>query len=153
MHFTCNKNHSTLHNLIIRQFDHFFNHATRLTNETKIKMTSKNLVQKFTTLGLPIFRQSSYLKNYPRSISTLGDVCNRNPILHQLCRPKPEYLCATIKYFSTEDSPPKKLGLVARFKQMYRDYWYVLVPVHLITSIGWFTGFYYLAKRFVWFLR
>jgi len=29
---------------------------------------------------------------------------------------------------------------------MYRDYWYVLVPVHLITSAAWFGGFYYLAK-------
>ncbi|XP_068083271.1 uncharacterized protein C18orf19 homolog A isoform X2 [Anabrus simplex] len=40
----------------------------------------------------------------------------------------------------------KKVGLVQKFKQMYRDYWYVLVPVHLVTSIGWFGGFYYLAK-------
>ncbi|XP_023706978.1 protein FAM210A isoform X2 [Cryptotermes secundus] len=40
----------------------------------------------------------------------------------------------------------QKLSLLQRFKQMYRDYWYVLVPVHLITSLGWFAGFYYLAK-------
>ncbi|XP_021922533.1 uncharacterized protein C18orf19 homolog A isoform X2 [Zootermopsis nevadensis] len=43
-------------------------------------------------------------------------------------------------------SKPEKLSLLQRFKQMYRDYWYVLVPVHLITSLGWFGGFYYLAK-------
>lgn len=42
----------------------------------------------------------------------------------------------------------QKLSLLQRFKQMYRDYWYVLVPVHLITSLGWFAGFYYLAKRY-----
>ena len=42
----------------------------------------------------------------------------------------------------------EKLSLLQRFKQMYRDYWYVLVPVHLITSLGWFAGFYYLAKRY-----
>ncbi|KAL1123847.1 hypothetical protein AAG570_001618 [Ranatra chinensis] len=29
---------------------------------------------------------------------------------------------------------------------MYRDYWYVLLPVHVVTSCGWFGGFYYLAK-------
>lgn len=43
---------------------------------------------------------------------------------------------------------PQRLSLLQRFKQMYRDYWYVLVPVHLITSLGWFGGFYYLAKRY-----
>lgn len=44
--------------------------------------------------------------------------------------------------------PPKpKKSLLQRFKEMYRDYWYVLVPVHLVTSAGWFGGFYYLAKR------
>lgn len=42
----------------------------------------------------------------------------------------------------------EKLSLLQRFKEMYRDYWYVLVPVHLITSLGWFAGFYYLAKRY-----
>lgn len=45
-------------------------------------------------------------------------------------------------------SKPEKLSLLQRFKQMYRDYWYVLVPVHLITSLGWFAGFYYLVKRY-----
>ncbi|GJQ85612.1 hypothetical protein Trydic_g20162 [Trypoxylus dichotomus] len=39
-----------------------------------------------------------------------------------------------------------KLSIFQRFKQMYRDYWYVLVPVHVVTSIGWFGSFYYLAK-------
>ncbi|KAJ8954364.1 hypothetical protein NQ318_011037 [Aromia moschata] len=29
---------------------------------------------------------------------------------------------------------------------MYRDYWYVLVPVHVITSAMWFGMFYYMAK-------
>ncbi|XP_055615446.1 uncharacterized protein C18orf19 homolog A [Toxorhynchites rutilus septentrionalis] len=38
---------------------------------------------------------------------------------------------------------PVKLGLFARFKKMYKEYWYVLVPVHCITSVFWFGGFYY----------
>ncbi|XP_018333309.1 uncharacterized protein C18orf19 homolog A [Agrilus planipennis] len=42
--------------------------------------------------------------------------------------------------------PKQKTTLFQRFKQMYRDYWYVLVPVHLVTSAAWFGGFYYLAK-------
>lgn len=40
-----------------------------------------------------------------------------------------------------------KLGLFARFKLMYRKYWYVLIPVHCVTSAGWLAGFYYLSQR------
>ncbi|XP_059616922.1 uncharacterized protein C18orf19 homolog A [Phlebotomus argentipes] len=50
---------------------------------------------------------------------------------------------------STEElapEPPKKEGLVARFKKMYKEYWYVLLPVHIVTSTGWLGGFYYLSK-------
>ncbi|XKL69407.1 hypothetical protein PGB90_007176 [Kerria lacca] len=39
-----------------------------------------------------------------------------------------------------------KPSLLQKFKQMYKEYWYVLVPVHLITSAFWFTSFYYLSK-------
>lgn len=42
-----------------------------------------------------------------------------------------------------------KLGLVAKFKLMYKKYWYVLVPVHVVTSVGWLGGFYYLSQRCV----
>ncbi|KAH8286628.1 hypothetical protein KR018_002452 [Drosophila ironensis] len=38
------------------------------------------------------------------------------------------------------------MGLFAKFKHMYKQYWYVLIPVHVITSVGWFGGFYYLSK-------
>lgn len=47
----------------------------------------------------------------------------------------------------TEPEEKKKLSLFKRFKEMYRNYWYVMLPVHLITSAFWFGGFYYLAKR------
>lgn len=41
----------------------------------------------------------------------------------------------------------QKLGLFARFKKMYKEYWYVLLPVHVVTSAGWLGGFYYLSLR------
>ncbi|XP_055524793.1 uncharacterized protein C18orf19 homolog A [Wyeomyia smithii] len=41
---------------------------------------------------------------------------------------------------------PAKLGLFARFKKMYKEYWYVLVPVHCVTSAFWLGGFYYASK-------
>ncbi|EAA07321.4 AGAP003463-PA [Anopheles gambiae str. PEST] len=42
-----------------------------------------------------------------------------------------------------DPATPEKLGLFARFKKMYKEYWYVLVPVHCLTSVMWFGGFYY----------
>lgn len=41
----------------------------------------------------------------------------------------------------------KKLGLFARFKKMGKDYWYVLIPVHVATSAVWLGAFYYTSKR------
>lgn len=46
-----------------------------------------------------------------------------------------------------ELEPPKKQGIVARFKDLTKKYWYVLIPVHVITSAGWLAGFYYLSTR------
>lgn len=45
--------------------------------------------------------------------------------------------------------PGSKQGLIQKFKLMYRDYWYVLLPVHVATSIVWFGSFYYTVRRFV----
>ena len=49
-----------------------------------------------------------------------------------------------------DDVPPveEKLTLTAKFKKMYKEYWYVLLPVHVFTSCFWFTGFYYLSTRY-----
>lgn len=43
--------------------------------------------------------------------------------------------------------PEEKLSLTAKFKKMWKDYWYVLLPVHLVTSSIWLGGFYYLSTR------
>lgn len=40
-----------------------------------------------------------------------------------------------------------KLGLVARFKKMAKEYWYVLIPVHVVTSSVWLGSFYYASTR------
>jgi len=44
------------------------------------------------------------------------------------------------------DGAQPKLSLFGKFKAMYRDYWYVLMPVHIVTSIGWFGSFYQMSK-------
>ncbi|BFG05366.1 uncharacterized protein DMAD_04119 [Drosophila madeirensis] len=38
------------------------------------------------------------------------------------------------------------MGLFARYRHMYKKYWYVLIPVHWVTSACWLVGFYFLAK-------
>lgn len=48
-----------------------------------------------------------------------------------------------------KDDGTKKVGLFKKFKQMYRDYWYVLIPVHVVTSTCWAGLFYYTAKRYL----
>jgi hypothetical protein len=48
----------------------------------------------------------------------------------------------------TKESPVK-VSLFQRFKQMYKDYWYVLIPVHVVTSIGWTGIFYYSVKKYI----
>jgi len=29
---------------------------------------------------------------------------------------------------------------------MWKDYWYVMIPVHVVTSVGWLGGFYVMCK-------
>lgn len=41
--------------------------------------------------------------------------------------------------------PPKKPGIIAQFKDLYKRYWYVMLPVHVVTSTGWLAAFYYLS--------
>lgn len=43
--------------------------------------------------------------------------------------------------------PPAKVSLFQKFKQMYKDYWYVLIPVHVATSAVWTCGFYFAVKK------
>ncbi|KAI9582052.1 uncharacterized protein C18orf19 homolog A [Glossina fuscipes] len=38
------------------------------------------------------------------------------------------------------------LSQFQKLKLMYKKYWYVLIPVHLITSTCWIVGFYYMIK-------
>ena len=49
---------------------------------------------------------------------------------------------------SNSVSPPQaKVSIFQRFKQMYKDYWYVLIPVHVVTSAVWTCSFYFAVKK------
>jgi len=45
-----------------------------------------------------------------------------------------------------DEGDKKSSGIIKKFKQMWKDYWYVVIPVHIVTSIGWYGGFYLLIK-------
>ncbi|KAJ3597525.1 hypothetical protein NHX12_001048 [Muraenolepis orangiensis] len=41
----------------------------------------------------------------------------------------------------------KSIGLIQRFKKMFKQYGKVMIPVHLVTSSVWFGTFYYAAMK------
>ena len=45
-----------------------------------------------------------------------------------------------------EKKEQPKESITKRFKSMFKKYWYVLIPVHVATSIIWYGGFYALCK-------
>lgn len=45
-----------------------------------------------------------------------------------------------------EEDRKEKISLVKKFKLMYKQYWYVLIPVHIVTSIVWYGSFFIAAK-------
>lgn len=50
------------------------------------------------------------------------------------------------KISKANETVEQKKTLWQKFKQMYKEYWYVLVPVHLVTSTVWYGSFYYIAR-------
>uniref|UniRef100_G3MLJ0 DUF1279 domain-containing protein n=1 Tax=Amblyomma maculatum TaxID=34609 RepID=G3MLJ0_AMBMU len=44
-----------------------------------------------------------------------------------------------------EEVMEEKLNIFQRYKKMFKEYWYVMLPVHIATSIVWFGSFFYLA--------
>lgn len=52
-----------------------------------------------------------------------------------------------LKQLDESQQKEKPLTLVGKFKKMAKEYWYVLIPVHAVTSLGWFCGFYYASVK------
>ena len=52
------------------------------------------------------------------------------------------------KSYETDDEPE---GLWAKFKYLFKRYWYVAIPVHTVLSAVWFAGFYFMAARLVYY--
>ncbi|XP_015510855.1 protein FAM210A isoform X1 [Neodiprion lecontei] len=50
---------------------------------------------------------------------------------------------------NTTSTPVQQLTVFQKMKRMTKDYWYVLIPVHVVTSAGWVLIFYVAAKNSV----
>lgn len=65
----------------------------------------------------------------------------------------------TLAYYSDSKQSPRddhqksqaaqKVSIFQRMKQMTKDYWHVLIPVHIVTSIGWVAIFYTAVRKYV----
>jgi len=63
------------------------------------------------------------------------------------------YTCSRQQTMSTTTNPPpspdeKPQNIFQRFKNMAKKYWYIVLPVHLVTSTVWFGSFYFIASIF-----
>jgi hypothetical protein len=60
------------------------------------------------------------------------------------------YTCNRRQTMSTTTNPQdeKPQNIFQRFKNMAKKYWYVVLPVHLVTSTVWFGSFYFIASIF-----
>lgn len=43
----------------------------------------------------------------------------------------------------------EKKTVFQKMKQLAKEYWHILIPVHVVTSIGWASMFYIAAKKYV----
>ncbi|KAL1490399.1 hypothetical protein ABEB36_013104 [Hypothenemus hampei] len=109
-----------------------------IVSSLRSRVVVKMQFQNYYALTPMDFKRNSYLHVYSNVkcncnvLSTVGK-CN-----YSVSNPnEPE---------NEDKKEEKKLSLFQKFKNMYRDYWYVLVPVHIITSAVWLGGFYYVAR-------
>ena len=77
----------------------------------------------------PLCSQESQSKRFS---SSLSQPCL--PLVSPFLRPLTS--CRAMSS-SSKDSPEENVSVVKKFKQMIKDYWYVLIPVHVATSVVW----------------
>ena len=85
-------------------------------------------------------KQNIFCLHVSSGHSSITSKCSGVQICHvEHLQPKLVYKLPQ-KTYSTEKSdkdPDDNPGVVKRFKQMFKDYWYVLLPVHVATSVVW----------------
>ncbi|XP_068621156.1 uncharacterized protein C18orf19 homolog A [Battus philenor] len=90
--------------------------------------------------------------NGSNPVRILGSgICSYNKFAAPVYINESKHILLSIRSCSTQNNagakpPPEtksKKGIIQKFKEMYRDYWYVVLPVHITTSAIWFGSFYY----------
>ena len=89
-----------------------------------------------------------YYQNFGQN-SYLSTNCQRSQRLNQICRNAIKD--KTHSKSKTEDKTQwdelRAMSLTQKLKFMFKKYWYISIPVHLVTCLLWFGGSYLIAKR------
>lgn len=90
-------------------------------------------------------------RHFPTKLICNGFSCQAN-IYRSLAVPQACFSPGLLRQCSSQghnvqEQEPKKKGLVQQLKEMYKNYWYVVLPVHMVTSAIWFGSAYYLVRR------
>ena len=85
---------------------------------------------------LPQLNQSSYFPHHSGKTSGQSD-----HLLPPRCA-----LSICSRQVSTSHTMLEKEGLIGRFKQMVKDYWYIIIPVDLGTSAIWYGAIFLTLK-------
>ena len=60
-----------------------------------------------------------------------------NPVEIASCQISRNFSTSPNNATDKDQKAPEKIGIIKKFKKMMKDYWYVLIPVHVATSIVW----------------
>ena len=118
------------------------------------------LLQRVPRHSAPVWRVASHppglrrparpdlcLHNSPRRLIYLSPAqTGPNPLTSLLSDDRPGWSFPPHRNLSTSQSLAKQESTFARLKQMIKDYWYVIIPVEIVTSIGWY-GAIFLSLR------
>lgn len=102
----------------------------------------------FSPIDVKLYTSSSSSSSCPDNKDKPPPPCNNNNSNSEINKSSDSGTDETTE----KEDDQKKLTLFQKFKAMYRDYWYVLVPVHCLTSVFWFGGFYFAAERYNLFI-
>ena len=64
----------------------------------------------------------------------------------QLVIPHRQFSYSRVSNTNLDGDEQKETGIIQKYKKMAKDYWYVVIPVHALTAIGLYGGFYLLIK-------
>lgn len=84
---------------------------------------------------------------FSRDLGCLTATDNLRSHIHYTCGR--QQTMTTTPPTSTPPPPPdddKSQSIFQRFKNMAKKYWYIVLPVHLVTSTVWFGSFYFIAS-------